>query len=333
MRILLAAILVAALGWSAYWWVGARAVDREIVTWLDQRHQSGWVANYSDLETAGFPNRFDTTLTDLELVDPTTGVAWTAPFFQIFRLSYTPTHVIAVWPKTQLVATPNQKITINAEDARASLVFEDASEWGLDRSNFSGQVISFQSDKGWTADVGSVALATRASERVEGAVDVGLNATTIRPASPALGQLADMGIVPGSLDHIQIDASISFDAPWDRNAVEVGRPNITAIDLHVLKSQWGKLDLWAAGTLTIDATGRPTGSITVKAKNWREMLQLAQATDWLPESLVAPLESGLGLLATLSGSKETLDAPLTFRDGQISFGPIPLGPAPVFRMR
>ena len=34
------------------------------------------------------------------------------------------------------------------------------------------------------------------------------------------------------------------------------------------------------------------------------------------------------LMAALEGPPNTLDAPLTFENGFISFGPIPLGPAP-----
>ena len=63
MRILLAVILLSALGWSGYWYFGAQAVERGLSTWLDQRADEGWIAEYASLDTAGFPNRFDTTIT------------------------------------------------------------------------------------------------------------------------------------------------------------------------------------------------------------------------------------------------------------------------------
>ena len=76
-----------------------------------------------------------------------------------------------------------------------------------------------------------------------------------------------------------------------------------------------------------------TGRITVKAKNWREILQIAVAAGWVPEGLAETLEDGLGLRAGLSGSPETLDAPLSFEKGRVSFGPIPLGTAPRLLLR
>ena len=80
------------------------------------------MAEAGSLDVQGFPNRFDTVFTDLVLADPATGLAWEVPQFQINALSYTPHHVIAVWPDRQLVATPQEKFLVESRDMRASLV-------------------------------------------------------------------------------------------------------------------------------------------------------------------------------------------------------------------
>ena len=63
------------------------------------------------------------------------------------------------------------------------------------------------------------------------------------------------------------------------------------------------------------------------------MLELATASGALPQSLAQTLESGLSLIAQMNGNPQTLDVPLTFRNGRTLLGPIPLGPAPVLRLR
>ena len=63
------------------------------------------------------------------------------------------------------------------------------------------------------------------------------------------------------------------------------------------------------------------------------MLSIAQSSGLLPESLLPTVERGLEVLAGLSGSSETIDAPLTFQNGLVKIGPIPLGPAPLIRLR
>ena len=333
MRTLIGLVLIAAFGWSAFWWFGPRAVDDQLRGWLDQQARSGWVANYSGVATRGFPNRFDTTISDLELADPATGVAWTAPFFSLLRLSYKPDHIIAVWPRTQTVASPNQRIEVQSDSARASLVFKPSTDFELDRSSFVFKGISLISSAGWTASIAEGLLASRPSVRTPGAIDIGFEAKNMRPANAALAKLAEAGVVPGNLEQLKIDASVGFDAPWDRQAIETRRPQVTELDLNLLQLRWGQLDLWAAGELVFDARGRASGLITIKARNWRQMFQLAVASGWVPDAIQPTLESGLSLLAGLSGPRETLDAPLTFTNGKVSFGPIPLGTLPNLNLR
>lgn len=333
MRVLIAVVIVAALGWSAVWLVGARAVDRGWERWVAARNQDGWVAFAEDTRTRGYPNRFDTTLTGVELADPETGLAWTAPFLQIFRLSYEPRHVIVTWPLTQTLSTPEQRISLSLKKGQGSLVFGRGATWPLERSSLVFDDLALDSDAGWSAALDQLLIATRPSERVPGAVNLGLDAQGIVPASAALRRLAEAGLLPGRFEYVSVDASVLFDAPWDRAAIERARPQITAIDLHVLKSKWGALELWLAGELTVDQAGLPSGTLTVKATNWREILDLAVGAGVLPKPVARSLEAGLGVLAGLAGGRQTLDVPLTLRDGRVRLGPIPLGRAPSIRLR
>ncbi|MDJ0628017.1 MAG: DUF2125 domain-containing protein [Rhodobacter sp.] len=333
MRILLIVILTAAAGWSGYWVVGSRATEDGLRDWLDARAGAGWLSEYSAVSTRGFPNRFDTTITGLELADPATGVAWSAPFLQLHRLSYEPNHVIATWPDRQTLASPYQRLTVGTEKMQASFVFVPGTDLQLDRSSFVVNALDVASTDGWSATVDEVRLATRSTAARAGSHDIGFEATSLRPKGTLLAELADAGLVPGTFERLKIDATVSFDAPWDRAAVEIARPAITGVELNLLQANWGKLELWMAGDLTVDAAGVPSGKITVKAKNWREMLQLAVSAGWIPDSFAPTLETGLELLAGLAGSPKTLDAPLTIRNGAVSFGPISLGQAPRLRLR
>ncbi|MEO1048886.1 MAG: DUF2125 domain-containing protein, partial [Pseudomonadota bacterium] len=79
---LIVILLVGALAWMIWWVAGHTAYERGLSAWIDQRRGEGWAADVGSLTTAGFPNRFDTTLTDLRLADPETGIAWRAPQVQ-----------------------------------------------------------------------------------------------------------------------------------------------------------------------------------------------------------------------------------------------------------
>jgi len=328
MRKLIGLIFLVALLWGGYWFVGSSALEKALAGWLQDRQNDGWVAEYSSLNTRGFPNRFDTTITDIELADPRTGVAWTAPQLDIFALSYRPNHIIAFFPATQTIASPYEKISITSERMHASVIFEPGTNVELRESRFELDQMAFQSDKGWRSSIKTGFFATRKTAATPNAHDIYFEASGVTPSKAVQAQLNPAAILPDIIETMVIDSSLTFDAPWDRFAIERARPQITALDLKELRATWGDLDLRAAGDLTVDNAGIPDGSITIKAQNWREMLQIAVSAGLVPTSISITVERGLEFLANMSGNPNTLDAPLTFRDGAMFFGPIPLGPAP-----
>ncbi len=83
MRALVIVIGLAALLWSGYWLIGASRATKGTRDWLDARSVDGWMAGAADIRTRGFPNRFDTTLTEPRLALPSGQAVWSAPFLQI----------------------------------------------------------------------------------------------------------------------------------------------------------------------------------------------------------------------------------------------------------
>ncbi|MEV8466180.1 DUF2125 domain-containing protein [Fluviibacterium sp. DFM31] len=334
MRILLIVVILAAAAWAGYWVLGSRSVERGLQGWFAAREAEGWSVHVDGIDTVGFPSRFDTTLTALDIADPETGVAWSAPFFQILALSYKPHHVIAVWPDRQRLATPNQKIDITSETLRGSVVFEPGPSLALDRSTVEFSRIGLASTADWRAALDGGQLALRRTPLAENSYDLSFEARDLTLPTRLTEMLARTGLGSDTAQGVRLEASVVFDRPWDRFAIEDRRPQPTKIDLKLASATWGELDLKLAGELDVDARGLPTGEITVKATNWREMLDLAEHSGLLAPQIRPLMERGLQTLAGLSGNKKTLDLPLTFRDGQVVLGGfLPVGPAPVLRLR
>jgi len=334
MRILLAVILLAATAWSGYWFLGAQAAERGLGDWFDARAAEGWVVGYGSLRTAGFPNRFDTTLRDVRLADPATGWAWSAPMFQALALSYRPRHMIAVWPDRQTLATPLQTITISSDRMRGSVVVEDLQAFALERATIEFASVGIASTADWRASLALGQLALRRTPAAPGGYDIALTATDLTLPRAITGVLAQSQMTGDTVQRLSLDARVVFDAPWDRAAIEMRRPQPRRVEITLARASWGALDLRIAGDLDVDARGVPDGSLTVKATNWREMLAIAQAAGLVPAALAGLLEGGLARMARLSGNPDTLDLPLRFAGGRVSLGGVlPLGPAPRLVLR
>ena len=327
---LIVIVLVGALAWMSWWAFGQLAYEKGLNSWIEERRNEGWVADLGDLRTAGFPNRFDTTLSDVRLADPDTGIAWAVPMVQFLSLAYKPHQVIAVLPETHKFSTPFETLTITHDDARASLFLTPSTALELDRARLVVETLDIASTLGWTV---TLTEGRFAAERVAATTDtyrLGAEVLGLVPARETRDQLDPGGLLPEQVENLTLDANLAFDRPWDRRAVESERPQLTAVDLADLSARWGNVTFRAAGELTVDALGVPDGKITVRAVEWRKLLAMAHAAGWLPERAVGPLESGLELM---SGRTDTLDAELQFSGGTIWLGPIPLGPAPNLALR
>lgn len=333
MRVLLAVIVIAALGWSGYWVIGQRGLVRGLADWFETRRAEGWVADTSDLSVRGFPNRFDTGFSDLVLADPETGLAWEASYFQLSALSYRPNHVIAVWPQEQLIATPQDKFRLKARDMRASLRIATGIAFAPENLTLTAEFLQI-TPEARPEDTTALTALTLAGQRVEDRTyRLGLSAEGLTLAPLWRDRLDPENRLPTQISALKADLTVTFDKVWDRSAIEVARPQPTRIKVELIDGLWGQLHLQAAGEVEVTPEGLPEGAITLKARNWREMIAVAQAAGALPDSLAATVENSLGLLARMNGNRETLDIPLNFSGGRVRLGPIPLGRAPVLRLQ
>lgn len=334
MRTLLTLILLAAGAWAGFWFFGAQGAQTAFAGWIEARRGDGWAADYADLSVKGFPNRFDTTFTDLSLADPETGLAWEAPFFQILALSYKPNHIIAVWPQDQTIATPLGKHRLTSDDMRASLVLEPDTELAPERATLTADALAITpSDRAEPTSIRALSVAAERVDASEATYRLGLSAEGLKPSAPWVRQVDPGGTLPDTLHSVSADVTVRFDKPWNRSAIEIARPQPQHIHVKLAQARWGQLELQFAGEVAVNAAGQPDGQITVKARNWRDVLDLAVASGAIPEGLGPTLRDALGLISGLAGNPKTLDIPLDFRRGRMFLGPVPVGPAPILTLR
>ncbi len=323
--ILAALIVLALVGWSVWWYVLATARDNALTVWLEGRRAAGWVAEAGDISVSGFPSRVDSTITGLQLADPREGWSWRAEALDILQLAYKPQHIIAILPGEQVVATPYDTFRATSDTLRGSLLFRPNTRLELDHMTFEVANMAIRSDAGWTSKIGKAVFATRQTAGTPFAHDLSFNAQNL--AVPTLAASAD-GVLPPAIDTVVLDATLRFDRPWDRASVEGDNPVLEGVEIRDIALTWGELDLRGRGTLGVDLEGFAEGRIDLRARNWDEMLQVAEASGALNPTLAGALRGGLGLLARFSGDKNALAVPLDFSGGVARLGPIPIGTAP-----
>ncbi|MEM1301740.1 MAG: DUF2125 domain-containing protein, partial [Pseudomonadota bacterium] len=247
MRIVLWLVAAIVGLWGLYWVVVSQSIERSTAAWFADRTAQGWVAEYDSLGTSGFPYGFDTVLEGVTLADPRTGVVWAAPSFQVLAKSYQPNHIDAVFPSTQTLASPREKLTIAASDMQAQVRFRAGTSLPLQQTTATLDQVTLTSDRGWetTLDSGFADITRTTSPSAEYAIT--FEASNLRPNDVLRLGVDPAGRIPDTFQTFRMRATIGFDRPWDRFSVERARPQPTSIDLQDFDAKWGQLEIRAVG--------------------------------------------------------------------------------------
>ncbi len=333
MRRLLNILVVLGLVWSAYWYGAGYMLRRGVSTWFAEQAGRGWQADYAEIYTSGYPLRHITTLVNPALADPATGAAWQADWLNMDSPAIWPGRQTLMFPETaQLLSYFDQTISLRAEGMSADLHLKPGRDLVVERMALTSGPWQVEDATGEAMAADGLVLAMQGTDQTE-TYQFNIDAPQFVPGAALRRLLRPNTALPESFESLELDMTVRFDRPWDRRALEDRRPQPVEIDLRLAQAKWGALALFAAGQVTVDATGLPTGELSVKAENWRDMLAAVEGSGAVPDYAIGPAERVLNMLANMSGNPDTLDVTLGLRDGMVTLGPFPLGPAPYLYLR
>ncbi|MGY9049818.1 hypothetical protein P775_22375 [Puniceibacterium antarcticum] len=318
MKRLLFVTILAGLAWTGHWFWSAHSLRQQTDGWFAALRSAGWTAQYDDVSILGFPNRLDQTFTDITLTAPEAALTWQAPFLQVFRLSYNPSHLILIWPEDQTLTTPAATTTITDKGLRASLILDGGE---ILRSNLEAAALTFTTAENTLALTGLTAALTH----IDGpSYRLALNAEDASRQSDEQAAQDPGGVV--------FDATVTFDRLFTTTTLNGPRPQPQQIALRLAEYRRGDQSLKLSGDLTLDDMGRASGTLSLQATRGRDMLALLHDQGALPLALFDPLEQALTLSGNMNGSADTLDLTLKVYRGTVSLGLIPLGQLPPLRL-
>ena len=321
--------VVLAVLWSGWWFFASMAIKNGVSAWLADRRAEGWQADVAQTRISGFPVSLNVTLTDPALADPQTGVAFTTSSLQISAPAWSPGTVSVIFPSDELaLSTPIAHYKAIAEDAEANL--ELRTGMSAEVKALTLQAGSWSISAPWGVLLGAAGVDM---QMLQDAEDRTLYA--IKLESPAFqhGDVPRRALRlpddwPLAFDNLLLDMSVRFDKPLDRRTIEEARPQPRRVELRVAEAAWGNLLFRLAADLDVSDAGLPTGDVALQARNWQDILEIAESAGILPGPVRPQLENILAALARGSGNPDAIDVTLALRKGTIFMGFIPLGPAP-----
>ncbi|MFK7836429.1 MAG: DUF2125 domain-containing protein [Sulfitobacter sp.] len=329
MRLLIKVCVVLAVLWCGWWWLAATIAERSVTGWFDARRTEGWQAKTRSVEVSGFPLRLGTTVSDIALADPDTGVAFDASALTLSVPAYWPGDVTLRLPEdTVRLATPDGTLTLKAQGAQADLRLHPGTALELEELSAVSGPWQANDLRGNLLSADDLRVAITQDASMPARYRFALDATTLTPGDVIRNALVLPNDWPLSFDAFVADITVLFDLPLDRTTLEDRRPQPRAVDLTEVDLIWGALRLNAKGGLQIAMDGTPDGNLNLRLENWRQILDLAEKAGFVDAGLRQQGELLLNALANMSGGPDTMDLTLAFRDGGMFLGPIYLRPAP-----
>ena len=325
-RMFLPVLLVIVLGtaWSAGWFYAAGKAETLIEAALAREAQRGRILDCSNKEISGFPFRiiFDCSTPFLKIARGDVQADFTAAHLKAAVQVYQPNHVIAELTGPLTVAGGGVAGEGNWRSAQASVQLTPGTVEQIDIAVSDLAVSGPGADKPVASAAHAEAHLRRTPDSVTRDFDIALLTDGLALTDPLLPpQLAGFtraelaGTVRAVPDAVDEDTSKSLKL-WQQNQgrLEVGR----------LWLDTGEAAVLASGTLALEESGRPSGTLKAALANAPALVGNSTAG---PLQLVTAAMQFLGKRVEVEGRK-AVEIDIAVSDGMLKIGPATLGPLP-----
>ena len=325
MRWYMKLLIIAGLGWSGYWFVGAKGQEQLFDNWLETNRANGWIANSTDMRVTGFPNRFDTIITALDLRGPSGNWGWQAERFQVFALSYKPNHIILSWPGKQVITNSEGSLTLEGTKMRGSIELAANSDLTLERLRAEATDLIGISSLGWETRARTATLAFFQDSERDNRYRLGFDLGDVTIPQEYMTAVAQAGQSSGVISRVLISANIDFENAINRDTLNTGLPQWNALEIEKVELNWGRANLSMTGQLSAGYNGYINGNMNFSVENWQILWTAYKQITVLSPAELALIESALSGLS----QGNILEFSLRFNNGKAYIGPFAIGNAPI----
>lgn len=334
MRRLVWLSIALAVVWCGWWALAAQSLRSGAQTWLQDRRDESWQAEATGAEVTGFPLHLALSLEAPALADPDTGVAFRAKALSLRSPAWWPGHVDVTLPDAAFsIATPFEMFDVETQDGLAALRLRPGTALELEHAGVTSNAWQIISKTGPVWGANGLALTLQQSPDDRYAYAFNAVAPDFQPGSTIRAALRIPQTWPVTFDSLSANGEILLDRPIDRSAIETARPQPRRVNLQLAEAEWGAMLLRASADLTVSEQGLVSGQMTLQARNWQDMLDVAETSGVLPAPLRPQIENILAALARGSGNPNALDVAFDAQDGNLFLGFIPLGSLPPLILR
>lgn len=327
-----AALVVAGLGYTAYWFHAAASLRKGVEEWAETRRAQGWQVGWRELRSAGYPLHLRLEMTAPHLADAA-GRSWhgghltahAGPFdWRRLRVTTSGHHALA-WP--------GGEAALEMESARADINLGRAGT--LDDATLLVSRLTVTEPGAQTLTVAGLALTwdpLPVAHPDHTTATVGFSATAhdlVLPPVPNLPLDRTVGLA-------EVTGRVIGPLPDAPPAEALARWSAEGgiVELDHVTLEWAPMALEAQGTLALDPAGQPLASLTTRMRGFAPLMDRLADSGTLPADAANAAKMVLLLMAKPDGKgRPSVPVPVSVQDGSLYLGPARVAQVPALKWR
>ena len=328
--VFLAALVLLAGAYSAYWFVVAGQIRDGLVTWAESARKDKIHVSWQNFRVSGFPAVFQV---DLETAALRDNAVTPSPEFRIPALSsfarpwnLRDWHLVAADGFTADIAGAEERTPakLTARTANGAVALESDGGWKLHLTLQDAVV-----EAGTQIRVESADTAITAPPKPPGVTSK--PTLTLAVDARDVGLPVAVGPLGVTIDELDFAATVKGAIPSGKlaDAFTAWRDAGGTIELDRLRLKWGPLGAAAAGTIGLDQELQPAAALNGAIQGYDQIL-----TALVEKGQIRATDAGLARIAlnflakTGPEGKPEIRTGFRIQDGQMFLGPAKLGKAP-----
>ncbi len=327
-------LVVAAAGWSMWWFQLAEQVRLGIDRWAEARRADGWRVSFETVAIDGFPGTMHIRLGAVRLTRPD-GLDWQGPPVTGSLSPLEPRQVRITAPGRHEFAAADQwgqplAVRIDLGQAGADLAVDGSGRLTYAEASMQDLAASIPGGGGARAEDALLRL-----QRLDVAPDSDHATTTAAFALATTGLELPAGSIP-VMDRRVAAASISGRLqgsvpPGDlMPALGTWRDEGGTVEIERINLDWNPLRVSAEGTLALDSAMQPMLAMTARIGGFSELVDALTRNGMVKPKDAQTAKLVLGLMARTppEGGAPAVQVPVTIQEGMLSIGPTVVGRVP-----
>jgi len=332
-------LLVIAVLYPVYWFYAAGRVETQFSLWVDNFRARGFTVEHGSVNTTGFPGVIRFSVENPNLRSPDGSWTWRGDAAHLGMQPWS-------WWRYRLEFSGQQQFSLSHGSLKQPIVMRPKTAVVVLRVHTNGRLAEGE------ATLKSVSVMTTSKVLMLFADDMWFKATqpekkarTAKQTAMSVSISIDNLLFPaaaksplgGRLARLQTATDLKGPLPKDltRQGFDEWRQTGGLIDASWVNLVWGPFDLRGRGSVSIDKTFRPVGSMTADIRGYSETMDALEAAGLMTGTGAAAMRVGMGILAKPSPADgvNVLTIPLTTRGGNLHAGPFQILKLPPLILR